>query len=191
QCAHVSFHGGSCSQGVASQVVDDLDVHVAGGAVDNQAWSLWGTTQGLTDAEVATSTCFATSGGDVLTDWGALCVFSVCHCLLTRLSDLATDLLASVTDALALVRIVLTKTTDVRSDLSDDLLVITGHGQLGGAIGSEGHSLWRLHDDRVGVTQSDLQVLTLLCYTVTNTEDFHLDGESFGDTNDCVVDEGT
>src|SRR5699024_1997741 len=100
QCAHVSFHGGSCSQGVASQVVDDLDVHVAGGAVDNQAWSLWGTTQGLTDAEVATSTCFATSGGDVLTDWGALCVFSVCHCLLTRIFDLVKDLLDSLTDAL-------------------------------------------------------------------------------------------
>src|SRR5699024_9162290 len=52
-------------------------------------------------------------------------------------------------------------------------------------------SLLSLNEDRVGVPQSNLQVLTLLCYTVTNTEDFHLDGEALGDTNDCVVDEGT
>src|SRR5699024_9508796 len=74
----------------------------------------------------------------------------------------------------ALVRIVLTKTTDVRSDLSDDLLVNTGDGQLGGAIGSEGNSLRSLHEDRVRVTQSELQVLTLLRYTVADAKDFIL-----------------
>ncbi len=63
--------------------------------------------------------CFATTGGDVLADWSALGVFSVCHCLLTRLSDLATDLLAFVANTLALIRIVLTQTTDISGDLSD------------------------------------------------------------------------
>src|SRR5699024_4058482 len=105
-----------------------------------------------------------------------------------RHSDIATDLLACVTDALALVRIVLTKTTDVRSDLSDDLLVDTGDGQLRGAIGSEGNSLRSLHEDRVRVTQSELQVLTLLRCTVADAKDFHLDGEPLGDSNDGVVD---
>ena len=88
-------------------------------AVQDQARGLRGATQGLTDTEVAACACFATTRRNVLADWSALRVFSVCHCLLTRLSDLATDLLAFVANTLALIRIVLTQTTDISGDLSD------------------------------------------------------------------------
>ena len=108
-----------CIRDRACQVIDDLDVHVTGGAVKNQTRCLRGAAQGLTDTEVTACACFATTGGDVLADWSALGVFSVCHCLLTRLSDLATDLLALVANTLALIRIVLTQTTDISGDLSD------------------------------------------------------------------------
>src|SRR5699024_3090677 len=60
---------------------------------------------------------------------GACCC--CCCSLLTRLSDLATDLLALVADALALVGVVLPQTTDVGGDLSDLLLVDARDGQLG------------------------------------------------------------
>lgn len=104
---------------MASKVIDNLDVHVARGAVKDQTRGLRGATEGFTDTEVAACACFATSRRNVLADWSALRVFSVCHCLLTRLSDLATDLLAFVANTFALVRIVLTQATDISSDLSD------------------------------------------------------------------------
>ena len=92
--------------------------------MDNQTWSLWGATQVLADAEVATCTGNATTSRDVLANGNALLlVFSVAHCLLTRLSDLAADLLTLVADALTLVRIVLTQAADHCCDLSNLLLV--------------------------------------------------------------------
>ena len=61
ECTHVGFHGGSGSQGVAGQVIDDLNVHVAGGAVNDQTRCLRGAAEGLTDAEVAARACFTTT----------------------------------------------------------------------------------------------------------------------------------
>ena len=165
--ADLRLHGGGGDQGVTGQVVDDLDVQVAGAAVHDQTRRLGGATQGLADTEVTTCASLATAGGDVLADRGALGVLSA-HCLLTRLSDLATDLLTLVADALTLVGVVLPQTTDVGGDLSDLLLVNTRDGELGGAVNREGDALRSLDQERVGVAQGKLEVLALGLDTVTD-----------------------
>src|ERR1700761_5108654 len=79
---------------------------------------------------------------------------------LTRLSDLAPDLLAHVPHALALVRVGLAQLADVRGDLADALLVDARHGEPGRRLHREVDALRRLHRHPAAVAEGELQVRT-------------------------------
>ena len=69
---------------------------------------------------------------------------TVCHGLLTRLSDLAADDFALVLDALGLVRVGLAQLADVGRDLADLLLVDALDRELRRVLDLEGDALGRL-----------------------------------------------
>src|SRR5690606_40972363 len=81
---------------------------------------------------------------------------TVCHGLLTRLSDLAADDFTLVLDALGLVRVGLAQLADVGRDLADLLLVDALDAEAGRGLDLEGDALRRLHHDRVAVAEGEL-----------------------------------
>src|ERR1043165_652882 len=93
---------------------------------------------------------------------------------LTRLSDLAADLLALVADALGLVRVGLAQLADVGRDLTDELLVDPADREPRRGLDREGDPLRRLHLDRVAVAERELQVGTLELHAVTDAVDLQL-----------------
>ena len=187
--ANIRLDGGGGGQRATGDIVDQLHVNVAGGTMDGKTRNGSGAAEGLAETGMALGASLTTAGGHILAHRKTLLVCFLAH-LLTRLSDLATNLLAGVVDALTLVRIILAQATDHSRDLSDLLLINTGDGELGLTIGGKRDSLRSLNEDGVGITEGELQVGALLQDTVANTGDFHVDGVAFGDTNDHVVDEG-
>src|SRR5919112_475522 len=73
----------------------------------------------------------------------AVCLlfFSEIAMSLTCLSDLATDVLSRVANALALVRLGLAQLADLRRRLADELLVDALDAEAGGALDGEGDPL--------------------------------------------------
>src|SRR5688500_12179432 len=108
---------------------------------------------------------------------------------LTRLSDLAADLLARVPHALALVRVGLAQLADVGGNLTDQLLVDTGDGEAGRGLHREGDALGGLDLDGVGVTERELELRALERDAVTDAVDLHLLFVTLGHTDDHVVHE--
>src|SRR3954469_10830468 len=109
---------------------------------------------------------------------------------LTRLSDLAADLLARVPHTLALVRVGLAQLADVGGNLAHELLVDTLDGETRGVLDDEGDALRGLDLHRVAVAERELQVGTLERDAVTDPVDFQLLLVPLGHTDDHVVDQG-
>src|SRR5699024_6334193 len=177
---HVGLHGRGRGDGLADGVVDDLDEDVPGAAGDDQPRTARGPRDLLADAQVATTTS------------GALALGSLddhCHGLLTSLSDLATDLLALVAHALALVRVGTAQLADVGGDLTDELLVDPLDREAGRVLDGEGDALRRLDDDGVAEPERELEVAALVLDAVTGAVDLELLLVPSGDTDDHVVDE--
>src|SRR3954453_9025771 len=76
---------------------------------------------------------------------------------LTGLSDLAADVLAGVTDALALVGLGLAELADVGGHLADELLVDARDAEPGRAVHREGDAGGGVEDDRVAVAELELE----------------------------------
>src|SRR5690606_20884706 len=106
------------------------------------------------------------------------------------LSDLAADVLAGVTHALALVRLGLADLADVRRDLADLLLVDARHRELGGALDGEGDAGRRLDDHGVAEPERELEARTLRHDAVTGTDDLELLLVALGHTRDHVGEQG-
>ena len=169
--AHIGLDGRRRGQRVAGRGRrSSCDVDVTRGAVDDQARTLGRAGDLLAQAEVTAGLRQATRRRDVLAERNALrrSWFAVWLISLTRLSDLAADLLTLVADALALVRVGATQTTDVGRDLADLLLVDARHRELGGRLDREGDALGRLDRHRVAVAERELEVLALECHAVTD-----------------------
>src|SRR6476661_9112533 len=105
--AQVGLHRRGRGDGLADGVVDDLHEEVTAGPRHDEAGARRGAGDLLATANLATD------GGGRL---GLTALDDHCHGLLTGLSDLATDLLARVANALALVRVGLAQLEDVRRD---------------------------------------------------------------------------
>src|SRR4051812_38902825 len=106
---------------------------------------------------------------------------------LTRLSDLATDLLTLVANALGLVRVGLAQLADVGRDLTDELLVDAADREPGGRLHLEGDAVRRGDLDGVAVPQRELQLRALQLDAVTDAVDLELLHVAVGDTDDDVA----
>src|SRR6478752_5233123 len=178
--AQVGLHRRGRGHGLAHGVVDNLDEEVTGGARHDEAGTARGAGDLLATAHLATD-----AGGSL----GLAALDDHCHGLLTGLSDLATDLLARVANALALVRVGLAQLADVRRDLTDELLVDALHREAGRVLDGEADAGGSLDEDRVRVSERELEVRALRGDTVTRAVDLHLLLVALGDTEDHVVDE--
>lgn len=94
-----------------------------------------------------------------------------------------------VLDTLALVRLRLSKTTDIRSGLSDKLLVYSGDVDLVWSLKRNLDTFRNDVFDIVGKTKSEDKVLLLKLSLVTNTYDDQILLVSFGNAYNHVVDE--
>src|SRR6185437_9067621 len=92
-------------------------------------------------------------------------------CLLPSLPDLAADLLALVTHALALVRVGLAQLAYVRGDLAHLLLVDALDDEPGRGLDPEGDPLRRGHRHRVAEAERELEVLAPGLDSVADADD--------------------
>src|SRR6478609_8226055 len=175
--AQVSFHRRSRRHGLADRVVHDLDEEVTAGARHDEA----GTGRGAGDL-LATAHLATDAGGSL----GLAALDDHCHGLLTGLSNLATALLARVANTLALVRVGLAQLADVGRDLTDELLVDALHREAGRVLDGEADAGGSLDEDRVRVSERELEVRALRGDTVTRAVDLHLLLVALGDTEDHV-----
>src|SRR5690242_13420633 len=109
---------------------------------------------------------------------------------LTGLSDLAADVLACVTHALALVRLRLAQLADVGGNFADQLLVDAHDTELRLRLDGEGDALRSLEVDHVRVAELELQLRGALGeHPVTDSDDLELLLVAVGHTDDHVVDQ--
>src|SRR5678816_2804227 len=80
---------------------------------------------------------------------------------LAGLAGLATDVLAGVAHALALVRLGLAGRADLGRDLADELLVDADDREAGRVLDLEGDALRGIDLDRVAVAQVELELLAV------------------------------
>src|SRR5450759_3350035 len=171
----------SLGQGLAQRVVHDLDEDMPARTRHHQTRTQRRAVDLLAHAVVTATTRGALALG-ALDDQ--------CHGLLTSLSDLAADLLACVTNALAFVWVGLAQLANVCGDLANELLVDALDRKAGGVLNDEGDALWRLDGDRVAVAESELEVAPLDYHAVTGAVDLHLLLIALGDTENHVGDKG-
>src|SRR5690606_25686983 len=113
------------------------------------------------------------------------------HESLTSLSDLAADLLAGVTHALALVRLGLAELANLRGGLSDRLLVDAHDAELGRTVGGEGDAFGGVEHYRVGAAELALLLGRALRQdAVTDAHDLELLLVTLGHADHPVVDQG-
>src|SRR4051794_16887028 len=179
--AQVGLHRRRRGHGLADRVVDDLDEEVTARARHDEA----GTDRGAGDL-LATAHLATDAGGSL----ALAALDDHCHGLLTGLSDLATDLLACVANALALVRVGLAQLADVGGDLADQLLVDALHREAGRVLDGKVDAVRSLDGDGVAVAEGELEVAAPGRDTVAGAVDLHLLLVALGDPEDHVVDEG-
>src|SRR3712207_374075 len=122
----------------------------------------------------------------------AVCLrrFSESAMSLTCLSDLASDLLAGVPDALALVGLGLAQLADVGCDLTDELLVDALDREAGGVLHREGDAFGCVERDRVGVAELELQLRRALGeHAVADADDLEALLVALGHPDHHVVDQ--
>src|SRR5215207_7749183 len=104
-----------------------------------------------------------------------LCEDSDTAISLTRLSNLAPNLLARVPNSLALVRLRLAQLANVRSDLADPLLVDAQHREPGRRLDVERDAIRGVDLDRMAVTERELQLRgPLRDHPVADSDDLQL-----------------
>src|SRR6478609_3963252 len=185
EAAQVGLHGRRRRERLAHDVVDHLDGDVLRGAGHDQARTLGGAVDLLTTADLTTQTRLRARSGVLVVRKRDR------HGSLTSLSDLAADLLAGVTNTLALVGLGLAQLADVRGNLADELLVDPLHTELGGRLDGEGDAVGGVERDRVRVAELELQLgRTLGQDAVTHAHDLELLLVAVGHTDDHVVDQG-
>src|SRR5438552_2918046 len=108
---------------------------------------------------------------------------------LAGLAGLATDLLARVAHALALVRLRLARGADAGSDLPDQLLVDAQHGQLGRVLDLEADPRRRVDLDRVAVAEVELELAADERGAVAHTGDLERLAVTGRHADDHVVDQ--
>src|SRR3954464_3732600 len=108
---------------------------------------------------------------------------------LAGLARLATDLLAGVPDALALVRLGLAGGAHAGRDLPDELLVDAHHGEAQRGLDLEADPGRRVDLDRVAVAEREDELVARLLRTVADTHDLEALAVPVGDADDHVVDE--
>ena len=84
---------------------------------------------------------------------------------------LAANTLTIQVQALALIGIRLTKLLDFRGYFTNELLIDSSDVEAGWRFNLEGDSFWGWKENGVAVTKSELKILALLRYTITNTND--------------------
>src|SRR5690606_32742789 len=108
--------------------------------------------------------------------------------VLLLLAFLADDLLASIANALALVRLRFAILADLGGNLANHLLVDARNGDFGRLADGERNALRRLVDDVMAETESQLQVLALHGGTVADAGDLELLFEAFLHTLEDIDD---
>src|SRR5215469_5631463 len=112
------------------------------------------------------------------------------HVLLPSLSDLAADLLARVTHALALVRVGLAELADFRGDLADLLLVDPLDDEPGRGLHPQRDPVWRGDRHRVAVTERELHPAALGLDPVADPDDLQGLAVPLGHAGHHVGDQG-
>src|SRR6266550_6392005 len=111
--------------------------------------------------------------------------------LLPGLAGLAQDALAGVADALALVGLGLADLADVGRHLADQLLVGPPDGDAGRGRNLEGDPLGGIDVDGVGEAEGQFDLVGALGRgPVADADDLEVAGETVGDADDHVVDQG-
>src|SRR5207253_944313 len=111
--------------------------------------------------------------------------------LLDRLAFLATDLLAGVTYAFALVRFRRVIAANGRRSLADYFLVRALNHELGLIGDGDFDVLWNRKQDRVRKTETKIKIRSLHCCFKTDAPDLKLFRETFAHADDHVVHERT
>src|SRR5690606_36942255 len=114
----------------------------------------------------------------------------ICYALLL-LSFFATYDFVGVAHTLALIRLGTTEIADLRSHLTDQLLVDTLDQDVGLAGGFGGDALRKLVVDRMGEAQREIQHLAFGLGLVAHTHQLQLALEALAHANDHVVDQCT
>src|SRR5690606_22373886 len=114
----------------------------------------------------------------------------ICYALLL-LSFFATYDFVGVTHTLAFVRLRTTEVADLRSHLTDQLLVDALDQDIGLAGGFSGNTLRQFVVDRMGEAQREVQDLAFGLGLVTHTDQLQLALEALAHANDHVVDQCT
>src|SRR5215471_19311416 len=109
--------------------------------------------------------------------------------LLPSLPDLAADLLAGVTHALALVGVGLAELTYVGGDLADLLLVDPLHDDPGGGLHPQGDAIRRGDRHRVAVAERELHPAALGLHPVPDADDLQRLAVPVGDAGHHVGDQ--
>src|SRR5215469_11537161 len=152
---------------MARAVVDELGEDVPGGPVHGQPRAHGRTGDLLAHAHVPPLSRIRARGG--LAAPPALGGDS--HVLLPSLPDLAADLLAGVTHALALVRVGLAELAYVGGDLADLLLVDPLHDDPGGGLHPQGDAVRRIDRHRVAEAERELHTAALGLHPVSDADD--------------------
>src|SRR5262249_52392585 len=106
-----------------------------------------------------------------------------------RLAGLLLQHLAGVADALLLVRIRLAQPPDVGRDLSDQLPVDAGHGDVGLFVDRDVYPRRDVEDDGVRVAKREDDLLALELSAVADADDVELLLVALGDAGDGVGDQ--
>src|SRR5690349_2158379 len=112
------------------------------------------------------------------------------HVLLPSLSDLAADLLAGVTHALALIRVGLAELANFRGDLADLLLVDSLHDEPGRGFHPQRDPVRRDDRHRVAVAERELHPAALGLDPVTDPDDLQGLAVSLGHAGHHVGNQG-
>src|SRR3990167_7142354 len=114
----------------------------------------------------------------------------ICYALLL-LGFFTADDFVCVTNTFALIRFRTTEVTNLRSDLTNQLLVDTLDQDLGLVRGFSNHTFRQLIVDRMGEAESEVQHLTFGLRLVTNADQLQLALEAGANADHHVVDQGT
>ena len=177
------LHAGRGGEGVAGDVVDDLGIDVVLAAEYAQAGSLGGT------GDLAAYSLMALDA--LASGIGLLIIQAHLRLLGAGLAFFAADRLVVVLDALALVRLGRSLTTDFGCKLADLLLVDTLDDDVVCVGDVDLDVLVLAHDDLVGVTEVHDKVLAFLAGAVADAVDLQLLFKAVGHADDHVVDQRT
>src|SRR6266540_2561558 len=181
-------HGGRRHHRAACRVVNQLGDQMPRGPADHESWPPWVSGDPLAHPQVPPGARRSPHGCSFA---GSTPRNAASHLLLPSLSDLAADLLALVSDALALVGIGLAKFAHLGGDLADLLFVDALHREPGWRLNRELDAVRRLDGDRMAEPEGELQVGASGLDPVTDADDLQRRAVSRGHASDHVRDQAS